>query len=324
MKGFINSVRYIAVWGLLVASLGFQGFAHAGNGDFNRIFIFGDSLSDPGNIYALTMGQTSQAPYLLIPDRPYDFDGFQFSNGKTWAQWFARHLEEKRSGQAALTAPGINGNYAFGGSRVGSTDPGDPISASSQLSYYFIDHGYTADPEALYVIQFGGNDIRDALGVLMMSEAPDFAAAQAVVENAVSTELGIIYQLYELGARRFLVVNVPNVSLAPAIKLFGSQAVIATNLLTGGFNAGLETGLQYLEALPGMSIDRFDLHAFSSTIIADPQEYGIDNVESPCLMFLTTENAVCDKPNKYFFFDGIHPTARIHKLLSEQAASIYD
>jgi len=323
MKGIINSVRYISAWGLLVASLGFQGFALAGNADFDRIFIFGDSLSDPGNVYAQT-GRTSQAPYLLIPEYPYEFDGYQFSNGKTWAQWFARHLEEKRSGQAALVAPGINGNYAFSGARVGSTDPADERSASSQLTYYFIDHGNAADPEALYVIQFGGNDIRDALGVLMNGEVPDFPGALAVTKNAVTTELGIVHQLYQLGARRFLVVNVPNVSLAPAIKMFGGQAVFAANLLTGIYNAGLEEGLQSLDALPGMKIDRFDLHAFSSAVIANPREYGINNAESPCLMFLTTQNAVCDKPNKYFFFDGIHPTARIHKLLSEQVAGIYE
>lgn len=77
--------------------------------DFERIFFFGVSLCDAGNIFAIT-GQTAQAPY--------DIHGYQFSNGKTWAQRFARHLELKRSEQAALFAQGRNGNYAFGGARA--------------------------------------------------------------------------------------------------------------------------------------------------------------------------------------------------------------
>jgi len=44
------------------------------NGDFSEVFIFGDSLSDGGNIYALT-GETSKAPYALVPTRPYAIGG---------------------------------------------------------------------------------------------------------------------------------------------------------------------------------------------------------------------------------------------------------
>ena len=317
MKRLIETARHTAAW-VTIVSASMLGSAWAG--DFERMYIMGDSLSDPGNVYALT-GQTSQAPYAVIPDRPYDIDGFQFSNGKTWAQWFARHLEMKRSGQSALLAPGVNGNYAFGGARAGSTNPADPISASSQLTRYLGDHGYSADANALYVIQFGGNDVRDALGALLTTQ--DIGIAQGIVENAVQTEIGIIHQLYQLGARQFLVVNVPDISGAPAVKIGGPQAVFMANLLANGYNAGLEAGLQTLDALPGISIRRFDLYSVAGAILADPNAYGISDVDTPCLMFLTEENAVCNKPNKYFFFDGIHPTAKIHKFISEAAAEIY-
>jgi outer membrane lipase/esterase len=318
MKRLVKQARVTAVW-VAIVSAGTLGNAWAAN--FERMFILGDSLSDPGNIYALT-GETSQAPYAIVPDRPYDIDGFQFSNGKTWAQSFARHLEMKRSGQAALLAPGVNGNYAFGGARAGSTDAADPISATSQLMRYLGDHGYSADPDALYVLQFGGNDVRDALGALLVTG--DFGIAQGIVENAVETELNIIQQLYQLGARQFLVVNVPDISRSPAVQIGGAPAAFAANLLTGGYNAGLEAGLQAVEGAPGISIQRFDLHAVSAAILTDPGDYGIMNAEAPCLMFMTTENVICDKPQKYFFFDGIHPTAKVHKIVSEEAAKLYE
>ena len=289
--------------------------------DFERMFIFGDSLSDPGNMHAMT-GQTSQPPYMLVPFLPYDFDGFHYSDGKTWAQWLARHLEMKRSGQAALLAPGVNGNYAFGRARVGSTAPADTVPATEQLVRYLNDHGGSADANALYVLQFGGNDVRDALFTLLTTRDP--AAAQGVIEVAVQTELGIIQQLTQLGAQQFLIVNVPNIAFAPATKMGGPEAVFFADMFTNGYNAGLETGLQALEAAFGISIQRLDLHALSSAILTDPGAFGIQNAETPCLMFMTTVNVLCDRPNKYFFLDGIHPTAKIHKIISEHAAAIYD
>ena len=81
--------------------------------------------------------------------------------------------------------------------------------------------------------------------------------------------------------------------------------------------------------MPGISIETLDLSALLGDIIADPQSYGIDNATSPCLIFIpNAEGSVqawsyCRKPNRYVFWDGIHPTARVHKILSEAAESIY-
>ena len=102
MLRLIEKIRSTAA-GAIIVSMGMMGNVWAE--DFDRIFIFGDSLSDPGNVYALT-GETTQAPWVLVPDRPYDIGGFQFSNGHIWAQRFARHLKLNSSGKAALVEPG--------------------------------------------------------------------------------------------------------------------------------------------------------------------------------------------------------------------------
>ena len=69
----------------------FSGVALA-QSDHDRVFIFGDSLSDSGNIYALT-GETSKAPYLVVPSFPYAQGGHHFSNGRTWAERLAESLQ---------------------------------------------------------------------------------------------------------------------------------------------------------------------------------------------------------------------------------------
>jgi phospholipase/lecithinase/hemolysin len=78
-------------------------------GSFDEVFIFGDSISDAGNIYELT-GETSKAPYALIPTWPYSIGGHHYSNGKTWAERLAQNLNDPGGGKASLQSPGKNGN----------------------------------------------------------------------------------------------------------------------------------------------------------------------------------------------------------------------
>src|SRR5262245_37755746 len=78
---------------LLALVLPTQSWA-AANVTFDRIVVFGTSLSDPGNAFALT-GQETTPLYdtlnqLLIPDAPYARGGHHFSNGATWVEKFAR------------------------------------------------------------------------------------------------------------------------------------------------------------------------------------------------------------------------------------------
>lgn len=318
MKYKTKANNLMALW-LAIVTLGIHGGLWANDG-FDKIYIFGDSLSDPGNIYALT-GQKSKAPYELIPSAPYAIGGHQFSNGKTWAQRFAQNMNLNKSGKAALKAPGKNGNYAFGGSRL-IPDSLSPVpSGADQVNLYLTDYNGEADDEALHVIQFGGNDVRDALEVL--ATTADFIAAGAIIETAVKSEIELILQLYYSGARHFLVVNVPNIGLTPAVKLAGPSAVFFSGILGASFNEGLATGLASLQPLPGVKINSFDLFSILNAVADSPEDFGISNVESACLMFFVKSGAKCSNPENYLFWDGIHPTAVIHKLVGDSAAALY-
>lgn len=293
--------------------------------DVERMFVFGDSLSDTGNVFAATGGAVSIPPYLPIPNAPYPIRGVQFSNGPTWAKIFARKLELRRSGKAALFRPGVFGNYAFGGARANPGDPSIP-SGPVQVLLYLQDYGGQADAQALYVIQLGGNDLRDALDALLTNPNPEIGAMMAyeIIQSAVEAEAGMIQQLHQQGARNFLVANVPNLGRTPIVRSFGPQAQAAAALLTGAYNAGLETAVTNLGALPDVSIDQLDFFGILEDIAEHPREFGIRNTADPCLTFFVIADAVCAKPHKYLFWDAIHPTARVHRIVGRQAAEIYD
>lgn len=283
--------------------------------DFDGIFIFGDSLSDSGNIYQLT-GETSKAPYAVIPNRPYAIGGHHFSNGKTWAERLAQGLNYNTGGKASLHNPGKNGNYAFGGARARSGSGSSSPDSGMQVAMYLEDYG-SASANALYVVQFGGNDLRDAL-VAAQSEGLD--AAFFIIQSAVQELVANIQVLYAAGARNFLVANAPNLAHAPAIKLMNASGV--AGLFTGFYNGWLEGGLQQLEFAPGINIYRLDVGAILDDMVASPGDFGLTNVDSPCLTFFIESDAKCDNPEDHLFWDGIHPTAAGHNVLSAVATTV--
>lgn len=319
MKSFSHHIESImrgfAVLGLLAGSPAWAG------DDIETIVIFGDSLSDPGNLHALT-GAVSMPPYNPVPTAPYAIGGFQFSNGKTWAQVFARELENNRDGSAALVNPGKFTNYAFGGARA-RADSGVPVpSAGEQLGLYLADSGGAADAQALYVVQFGGNDLRDVLALLMTTG--DLAGAKLIVADAIAAEAAVIQDLYARGARRFLVANVPNLGRAPAIVMSGPGAVYFASLFADAYNDGLDTAVAGLGALPGIRIDRLDFFTILEDMAANPADYGLTETDAPCLIFFVAGGAICSNPNRHLFWDGVHPTAAVHRIVGRQAADIYD
>lgn len=90
---------------------------------YGPLIVFGTSLSDPGNAFALT-GQESTPPYatldmLLVPSASYSTGGHHFSNGATWVEQLA--LMPGIAGSALPAFQGSNtgaSNYAVGGARA--------------------------------------------------------------------------------------------------------------------------------------------------------------------------------------------------------------
>ena len=90
--------------------------------------------------------------------------------------------------------------------------------------------------------------------------------------------------------------------------------------LSAAYNAALAQVLGRLEQqLPGTRIVRFDVYALLNSVVATPSLYGIVNTTAPCLSFGVVADAICRDPWRYVFWDAVHPTAAVHRILAEHA-----
>ncbi|MEA2108071.1 MAG: SGNH/GDSL hydrolase family protein [Pseudomonadota bacterium] len=264
-------------------------------GDFKNVVVFGDSLCDSGNVFALKGGTYPPAPY----------EG-RFSDGPVWVEYLVK----------TLGIPGAFCNYAHGGAMTGETNTyDDPTGFTNQVLAYttFLDAaaGFpTAFPqpkETLFIIWIGANDF--------LSLSTDVATA---IGNAVTNVYNGMTQLASAGAVTFMVVNLPDLGSTP--KMNGDPALATQGvMLAGNFNSALETMLQGFEAaIPAVEIIRLDTFALLTQIINNPAAYGFTNVTDKKF----DEDAETVAEGNYLFWDEIHPTTMTHKLVAGFAASL--
>ena len=307
-------MRRLAIVVLLFSGHSIAATAQAA-GEYSALYVFGDSLSDPGNAYVL-IGQSAVPPFEPVPSAPYEIGDFHFSNGRTWIEYLAPRLNLRRGSLPAFERPRRFGNYAIGGSRL---RPGtSPLQTfAGQVGIFFFNLRGTAPGDALYAVEFGGNDIRDAIEAAFTD--PTLATSFTILDEAVAAEAAGVSDLYAAGARHFLVMNAPNLALVPESTTAGPDRVAAALLMSATFNTDLAEAMEDLEAtLPGIDIRVFDTFALLSDITANPSIFGFDNVVDPCLTFFVTVDVFCDNPNRYLFWDFIHPTTAAHRVVARQ------
>lgn len=283
-----------------------------------RLVFFGDSLSDSGNHF-IAFHEISQLPFEPVPDAPYAVGGLHFSNGATWAEQLAGMLHSPKSGLPALLAGGEFTNYAVGRARA---RPGAPVfpdfDLATQTARFRGDFHGVAPPEATYAIWIGANDLSDALRALAID--PTGATSQAILGEALGSVATSIQSLWLSGARTFLVPNLTNLALTPAVRAAGPTAVAGATFLTNGYNTGLNQALAGLSGLPNIRFVRLDVNALLTAIANDPAAFGMTNAEDACLTFGVLSDPFCQTPNRYLFWDGAHPTKAGHSLVADAAA----
>lgn len=228
---------------ILIIALPALTFAQA---PFNQIISFGASLSDPGNAFVLT-GEQMKPPYnalypqeetLLIPSAPYAKGGHHFSNGATWVEQFAQDVGLAGDANSAFLWAGTN--YAIGGARARYVGENNLY---AQVNMFLADFGPTVSGEALYTLEFGGNDIRDALEAydpVLAASDPDAALVPVygILYGAINSIDSNIRALHAAGAKKFLIWNAPDIGLTPAMWILdntGNVSQFATSI-SGLFN----------------------------------------------------------------------------------------
>ena len=286
---------------------------------FDRIVVFGGSVSDPGNVFALT-GIANRSPYdkldpFLIPTGAYNVGGHHLSNGATWIEQFARPLGLSRYVQPAFQGSSRDAsNYAVAGARARPVP--DTLDLPEQMAAFLNDVGNHAPADALYIMDFGGNDVRDALT----------AGDPEILSEALTVVAENLATLYTAGARKFLVLNVADIGQIPSVRildsLFPGAAQNAT-FLTQAFNTGLGAVLAVIAALPDVEIAQLDIFLTVHEIVADPAAFGLTDAVHACI----TPNLppfTCKTPDEFLFWDGIHPTKVVHAIFAEEAAEILE
>lgn len=266
---------------------------------YSRLVVFGDSLSDNGNLFIVSRGTQPPSP-------PY-FQG-RFSTGPVFTE-----LLGFDAGRFAAGAP-VTGsvNYAFGGAVTGrETRPGLPPGMRNQLEAYLAAGGRFGSGDLVSVLG-GANNIFQGLPVAGASSNPT-AAINPVALGAAADIDFLVNAIAGAGAGTVLVTNLPKLSLTPQFR--NTPAAPLADFAVGSFNTALLAQLNATAAArPGTNIIVMDLFKVGDSIAANPGAFGITNVTDACLNPAT--GAVCADSSGFFYFDGVHPTALGHRLLA--------
>jgi phospholipase/lecithinase/hemolysin len=256
---------------------------------YSAVVVYGDSLSDNGNLYAAT-GQPG-APYYMG----------RRSNGPVAVEDLAALFGTPLYDFAWIGATTGIGNYADGGTPTSLGAFGLPgMEAEFAGTSGLITPALAAT--GLFVVWGGPNDF--------LSPSPLDATPIDVANRGVADLLSIVSGLHGLGVQNILVPGMPDLGLTPYFQSLGPAAAAGGSFITNYFNSMLVAGLP-------TDVTYFDTAGLMHQIVADPSAYGFTNVTDPCFNGTT----VCANPDQYLFFDSFHPTAAAHQILGQEFAA---
>lgn len=262
----------------------------------NRIVVLGDSLSDTQNIYNASLWH--------MPNRE-SWTAGRFSNGPLWVE----HLSD------LLKLPMYN--WAVGGAAADQhlVLPGVSQQVDAWKQQMSLAQNYRAD-NTLFLMLIGANDL--------------ISVGRTAVQSA-STVRESLVKLVDAGARHIVLLNLPDVTRTPSFRMRNDGAAIAVQVTI--YNRLLSEIAEELRSRYGaaLRLELFDTHALFNELLDNPEPYGIDNTTDACLDIRTPSVLVylsphapapaCSDPERYLFWDALHPTMKTHRLLAQKLAA---
>ena len=286
--------------------------------DYTSIVVFGDSLSDTGNVAHLT-----EAKYgIQVPGPDADYTAGRFTDGANtlppaekyfgvWVEQLAATFPSKPEVKDSLDG---GTDYAYGfattgwGTGVFTFGPSDSLSVNvenvgQQITDYLATHPKITD-KTLFVV-WGG-----AIDVLYATSSDD-------VIGAGINQTFNIQRLIDAGATQFIIPNLPPLGSVPLLNGSTATSVPATeeSIL---YNDVLSSGLALLrDANHGkhVHLQRLDVFALFNQIVAAPSSYALVNVTA-------SSQGMAVDPDTYLFWDGLHPTTHGHNILAVTAGKV--
>jgi outer membrane lipase/esterase len=229
-------------------------------------------------------------------------------------------------------------NFAYGGTRTNynrieenSTTPFDfqdgiyaqnarPWTLNSQRQAFEAQN--VNDPNALFVVWSGSNDVGDLIRPTLASGGA--FDATSFINGAIQGVENVIEAYKNAGAKTVLVPNIADLGLIPNITTLNPQGTtIVSDTATGlvqAYNASLDN---LLNQFTDIDIIRFDTFSFSREIAANPEAFGLTNVEASCysgfvLADVSNVETVCASEESYAYWDGEHPTTKFHSIIADR------
>ncbi len=289
---------------------------------YSKVIIFGDSLSDVGNVRK----KFEDKFFVSYPGGTFNYSDGRFTNSSdtdpastmfvgVWHEQLARTFLNLAPARASLDG---GSNYAFGGATtedgtrdITVFDNPAPFSGGSntitvdnmgrQIDRYLNEQ--VIDPAALYVVWGGGNDF-------FQNESPAnvIATSQRVV--------ALVNRLVTAGAKNILVPNVPPLGAIPFYANDGNKQA-ALNRASADYrrqlNSDLDAYVVPAGITPAPTISRLDIWALFVRFVANPARYNFTD------MWHAAKGMSSVNPDKYIFWDDIHPTTAGHFEIAKEA-----
>lgn len=249
-------------------------------GAYNGIVVYGDSLSDNGNLYAK----------IGYPPAPYWMG--RFTNGPVAVEQLASTLG------VPLT------DYAWGGATTGI---GNIIDAGGEQNLGLLNLPGMSTSYALSVASISPDMAAHSL-FMIWGGPNDFTSdglTMQTADNAVGYIMNIVEGLQAIGVQHIFVPGMPDLGKTPnyinhGLGTLGSE-------ISAYFNSEL------VKALQGKGVQYYDTYSLMDDVIANPAKYGLSNVTDPCFDGVN----VCSNPGQYLFWDDFHPTTYADGILEE-------
>ena len=287
-------------------------------GAYSSLVVFGDSLSDDGNLYVESGGvfpsfNPGVNPLLVytagrLTDGPDTHPATSLSG--VWVEQLATKL-----GVASPT-PSLAGgtNYAFGGATSGTGNTalnGGLLQAQNvgdQVGLYLSTK--PIDPNALYIVSAGANDITIAADAGMTTS--QVITAGTTAEFNTKSEVSALLQA---GAKHVLWVSVVPLEKTPNYALSPENG--AVQQASAAFHTSWLADLAALQLLSPGAVTGLDDYALLGNVVANPGAFGLSNVTNSALVDAQANPGL--NPDTYLFWDGEHPTTKGHQLLANAA-----
>lgn len=296
-----------------------------------NIYFFGDSLTDSGFNDLWPGLPAGKAPT------------FTTFGGYIWSQYVARDIKgillpiypgpapaDIITNNSCCNVPGfvsgtLNGfDYAAAGSTTNSIGFQETWAPSlvRQVNT-FLSSGTTILPNDIIFIWEGANDILAQLGP-STTPLQLLIAANTAADNIVAN----VSRLAANGARRFVIISLPNIGSSPLIRSFGSLELIQNiKNISFTFDSMLNQKLGALIAQQNIKVRYINVYKLLDNVILSANAGKPYYVAGQPFLFTNTTDPVCstlsavtcpETSQGHVFADALHPTDMAHRLISLQ------